>query len=275
MHPEGNPELIEKLNLAKMRSFSFEYFKTDSNIFPLAYTGGEIAGKMAVFYANHFLQSHHGGLGKALFSVHGSDKAHVMVIGYGHVGGSAIKTLLDIGAKVTVVGNDLEKMAKNRVFLDGDIDFVKSTPENIAALLPNVDVVIGAILISTYDTDPIITQEMMKLMKQGSVIIDVTCGYGEGYLPGLREKTSLYSPIKQTESGQIYCKIDNLPSAYPVTASKSYSNQIVKVIPKIADYLFNNQKNEFVKSGEITREGKIVHLGVKNDIENFYQLGKS
>lgn len=275
MHPEGNPELIEQLNLSKMRSFSFEYFKTKSNIFPLAYTGGEIAGKMAVFYANHFLQTQYGGLGKALFSVYGSDKAHVMVIGYGHVGGSAIKTLLNIGAKVTVVGNDLEKMAKNRVFLDGDVDFVKSTPENIAALLPSVDAVIGAILISTFDTPPVITKEMMTLMKPGSVIIDVTCGYGEGYLPGLREKTSLHNPIKLTDTGQIYCKIDNLPSAYPVTTSQSYSNQIVKVIPRIADYVFNNVEDGFVKSGEITRDGKTVHLGVKNHIEKFYQKGLS
>lgn len=274
MHPEGNPELIEQLNLAKMRSFSFEYFRSKSNIFPLAYTGGEIAGKMAVFYANHFLQDHHGGLGKSLFSVHGADKAHVMVIGYGHVGGSAIKTLLNIGAKVTVVGNDFEKMTKNRVFLDGDIEFIKSTQENIAAVLPNIDVVIGAILISTFDTPPIITKEMMKLMRQGSVIIDVTCGYGEGYLPSIVEKTNFYSPIRQTDSGQIYCKIDNLPSAYPVTTSSSYSNQIVKIIPQIANYIFNNVENELVKSGEITRDGEVVHLGVKRDIEKIEQIGQ-
>ena len=266
MHPEGDIELIDNLLLSKMNSFSFEYFKSESGIFPLAYVGGQIAGKMAVYYANHFLQSNYGGLGKSLFKVDNTPAPHVMVIGYGNVGGSATRALLDMGCKVTIIGRDKYKMQKNQVFLNGEIDFLEATEGNIAYILPKVDAVIGAILISTFDTKPIITKDMMQLMKKGSVIIDVTCGYGAGYLPDLVQKTTLKAPINTTDSGQIYCKIDNLPSAYPLTSSIAYSNQIINVLPKIIDYIIFNKNIVLVKNGEITKDGKIVHSGVASHI---------
>lgn len=267
LHPEGNIDLINALNEKKMTSFSFEYFKSIEGTFPMAYAGGQIAGKMAVMYASYFLQSQFGGLGVPLFKVDNSIAPHVAVIGYGHVGGAAINLLLKLGCKVSVFGRHIYKMRKLNRFFDGNIKFYRSTPENYKKILPSVDALIGSILISTDATPPIITTDILKQMKKGATIIDVTCGYGRGYMPNINEKTSLNDPIRKTKYGQIYCKIDNLPSAYPKSTSFAYSNQVKEILPKIYNFCFNQSEESFIKSGMITHNGKITNSSVKEDIK--------
>ncbi|MGZ7228835.1 hypothetical protein ACXWOY_09340, partial [Streptococcus pyogenes] len=79
--------------------------------------------------------------------------------------------------------------------------------------------IFGAILISTDETPAVLTEKDISKMKKGSIVVDITSGYGRGYLPSLRRKTSLLDPVNKTETGQLYIKIDNLPSAYPRTSS--------------------------------------------------------
>ncbi len=264
LHPEGDYKLVDKLNEKKLNSFSFEYFKKDG-MFPLAYVGGQVAGKMSVFYANHFLQSHFGGLGKTLFSVDGADPVHMLVIGHGHAGSAAITTALKFGCEVTVLGKNYHKFKKQGMCFDQKVNFIYE--DELCEILPRIDVIIGAILISTDLTKAIIDKDKMSLLKKGAVIIDVTCGYGKGYLPELFDFTSLTSPIKKTNTGQIYCKIDNMPSAYPKTTSQAYSKQISEIIPEIIEHINKNSESEFVESGHITCNGVIVHEGVKNDLK--------
>lgn len=268
LHPEGDINLINEMLKNNIRSFSFEYFKS-GDIYPLAHVGGQIAGKMGVFYANHFLQSQFGGNGKSLFSIDGAEKAHILIIGHGHVGSAAISTALKLGCKVTVLGKDYFKFRKQTIYLQEKVDFI--TENELNKVLPKVDAIIGAILISVDSTPPILDKENMKLLKKQSVIIDITCGYGTGYLPELFEKTSLDSPIKITKTGQLYCKIDNLPSAYPLTSSQAYGKQISMIIPEIIDYIFFNKESTLVSSGEITNSGYIVHNGVLSDLLSIHK----
>ena len=89
-HAEGNPELLHAMIQAKVTAYSFEFFETDDHLFPLAFPGGEIAGKSAVLYAAHYMQNHLGGKGKMLCDVTGAPRPKIGVIGYGSVGSSAI-----------------------------------------------------------------------------------------------------------------------------------------------------------------------------------------
>lgn len=272
-HAEGNIELVKVLLQKKITAFSYEFIKDKDGHFPMSYPGGEIAGKLSVLYGAFFLQSIYGGSGKLLTAVRGVKKSKVGIIGYGNVGGAAIKLAKALGNDVVVFGRNVNKMGKISVFVDEDIKFVENTYENLVEELPTIDLLIGAILISTFDTEPIITEELMSLMKKGSVIIDVTCGYGPGYMPCIYEKTSLEEPIYINNYGIICCKIDNLPLGVPLTTTEAYSNNAEKWILKLCDHIFNNKFKQSIENGKIVEDGIIKHDVIEQHFE--YYKGKN
>lgn len=258
-HAEGDPVLINEFINKKVTVYTYEFFETEDGFFPLALPGGEIAGKVALIYGMYYLQSHLGGSGVLPISVKGAKQATIGIIGYGNVGASVIKTALELGNQVIVFGNNLAKMKKLSIcFNDNNLRFVECTRDNLLNELRNVDILIGAILISTYTTEPIITEEMIKCMKKGSVIIDVTCGYGKGYMPVFERKTSLNDPVYQKE-GLTYCKIDNLPCAFHKTTTEAYSSNVLPWIKSLCECLFNELTDTTIENGKIFDRGKIVH----------------
>ena len=262
-HAEGNKELIKEMINKKVTAYTYEFIETKDGFFPMAYPGGEMAGKMAVMYANFFSQKQYGGSGKALFAVRGCEKSKIAIIGYGNVGGAAIKLATDLGNDVYIFGSNINKLKKLSVLMDENVHCIESTEENLKRMLPEMDAIIGAILISTYDTPPLITDEIFKNLKKGTVVIDVTCGYGKGYIPNIDKYTDLKEPIYITENGVVCCKIDNLPSAYPITTTQAYSKNAIEWILKILDTELNGNISDEVLKGKIFEKGKIVHEVIK------------
>ena len=262
-HAEGNKELIKEMINKKVTAYTYEFIETKDGFFPMAYPGGEMAGKMAVMYANFFSQKQYGGSGKALFAVRGCEKSKIAIIGYGNVGGAAIKLATDLGNDVYIFGSNINKLKKLSVLMDENVHCIESTEENLKRMLPEMDAIIGAILISTYDTPPLITDEIFKNLKKGTVVIYVTCGYGKGYIPNIDKYTDLKEPIYITENGVVCCKIDNLPSAYPITTTQAYSKNAIEWILKILDTELNGNISDDVLKGKIFEKGKIVHEVIK------------
>lgn len=267
-HAEGDENLIKQMLKKKITAFSFEFLKTKDNFFPLAKAGGEIAGKFAVIMGAYLLQKQFGGKGKLLTYIRDSTKAVVGVIGYGNVGAAAIKLASDMGNKVICFGTNLPKMNKFSLSYDDNVTFVESTTKNFEKYLPQIDLLIGAIQISTYNTPPLINEQLIKKMVKGSVIIDVTCGYGSGYLPFIKKNTTLSQPY-YTEDGLIYCKIDNLPSAFPMTTVEAYSKNAFPYICKILNSIESGHKDELVETCKIVENGQITHEVLKQHME-FY-----
>ncbi len=262
-HAEGNYELLKELQKKKVTAYSYEFIETMDGFFPMAYPGGEIAGKIAVIYATFYQQKQFGGAGKALFSIRGCSKSKIAIIGYGNVGGAAIKLASDMGNDVFVFGSNINKLQKNSVYFNENVHCIESTEENLKLILPQMDAIIGAILISTYDTPPVITEEIFKSLKKGTIVIDVTCGYGKGYIPNIDKYTTLSNPIYRTSNGVFCCKIDNLPSAYPKSTVEAYSSNAKTWIMKILDNELLKIKNDDVLKGKILDEGIIVHPIIK------------
>lgn len=262
-HAEGNYELLKELKKKKVTAYTYEFIETDDGYFPMAYPGGEIAGKMAVMYANFYQQKQYGGTGKALFQIRGASKSKIAVIGYGNVGGAAIKLASELGNEVYVFGSNINKLKKMSVYMNENVYCLESTEENLKKILPEMDAIIGAILISTYDTNPIITREIFNSLKAGTVVIDVTCGYGSGYIPSIDKYTTLNDPIYVSNNGVVCCKIDNLPSAYPKSTTEAYSSNAKEWIIKILDNELQGKENSEVVRGKIFDRGKINHQIIK------------
>jgi alanine dehydrogenase len=271
-HAEGNENLVKEMERKEVSAFTYEFLRTDDGIFPLALPGGEIAGKSAVIHGAYLLQSQFGGKGKILVGIHGAKKTTVGVIGYGNVGSAAIKLASDMGAKVIVFGRNIEKMRKVSLSFDADIQFLESTIKNYEKYLPQIDLLIGAILISTYDTPPLLTEELIGLMQKGSVVVDVTCGYGSGYMPTIKHTTTLNHP-SYIDNGIVYCKIDNLPSAFPLTTVEAYSKNAFPYIAKMIQEFKDGKLTSITKSCQILDRGKIVHEIIRQHMR-FYDKNR-
>lgn len=258
-HAEGDPLLVERLVQRELTAFSYEFFRLEDGTFPLGRPGGEIAGQMAVVYGAYHLQSHLGGCGRLLSGVVGARPAHVLIIGHGNAGGAAARLAHAMGAKVTVLGRDAASLRRFAGSVDGRVDTKIGSYATLKSLLPTVDLVIGAILISTLDTPPIIDQRLLKLMRPGSVIVDVTCGYGSGYLPTFNEEATTFERPTYVRNGVVHCKLDALPKAVPLTSSEAYAETATPYLVDLCSSWYSGCVTPTALAGKITEDGRVVH----------------
>jgi alanine dehydrogenase len=255
-HAEGDPHLLNALVQSRVTAYSYE-FLTEYNRFPLASAGGQIAGIQAVHYGAQALQ-HPAGRGVLLGGVPGTDPAQVLVIGAGNVGAAAARTAAALGARVGVLTGTEAGAESYRGRAPRGSCVAINTPPVLARLLPQSDLVIGAILISTFDTPPMIGKTELAGMRPGSVIVDATCGYGAGYLPTAGPvQTSGMPP--HIVNGVLHVKLDALPSLVPRTASHAYTDAAAPYLLRLVRHVLTGTADPAIASACIARDGALVH----------------
>lgn len=255
-HAEGNPQLLRALMASGVRAYSYE-FVHDSGLFPLAAPGGEIAGVQAVLAGTRALQRPEG-RGVLIAAVANADPAGVLIIGSGHVGAAAARTAAALGAEVTVLAHTVASAARYRRQAPAGVRVEVNSPQRLRAWLPQADLVIGAILISTHDTPPMITEADLGLMRPGSVIVDATCGYGEGYLPTAGPVQGIDAPPRLVR-GVLHVKVDTLPAATPVTTTQAYTATISAYLVRLANVVLRGADDPVIASACIASDHHLVH----------------
>lgn len=274
LHAEGKPQLVNALCGSKTTAYSYEYFKTDDGIFPMMVATSEIAGKLAVIYGAFYLQSQFGGSGVLLSDIPECKPPKVLVIGYGNAGGAAAKMASDMGADVIVLGTNKERIRRYNGLSSRQIRCEMISRELLIELLPSVDLVIGAVQISTYDTAPIIDDKLLSIMKKGSMIVDVTCGYGKGYLPTFDRKTDFNNPV-YIKNGILHCAISTLPAAVASTSMEAIGELVVPYMINLIDYLNHGKRDDSLfESGLIIDKGIIVNSEVRRHYDYWISQGK-
>jgi alanine dehydrogenase len=256
-HAEGNQELADELLKTGTRAYSYEFFRTAEGIFPLAVPDSEISGKLAVLYAAYHLQSHLGGSGVLLTDTPYVKQPRVVVIGYGNAGAAAARTAHALGAEVVVLGRNRERLRRFAASAPG-ITCHLNTPDVLEREVMEADLVVGAILISTFDTPPMIDESLVRRMKPGSMIVDVTVGYGSGYLPTFDRQTTHVDPVYE-RYGVLHCKIDAMPGSVPHTASRAVSPLITPYLIELGDLLYEGRPAPTADAGKITDGGQMTH----------------
>ncbi|WP_327358356.1 NAD(P)-dependent oxidoreductase [Streptomyces sp. NBC_01304] len=256
-HAEGNPELTSRLLETETQAYAYEFFKTPEGIFPLAVPDSEISGKLAVLFAAYHLQSHMGGSGVLLADVSYVKPPRVLVIGYGNAGAAAARTAHALGAEVVVLGTNRERLRRFAASVPG-VTCRLNTPDALEREVEQADLVVGAILISTYDTPPMIDENLVRRMRPGSMIVDVTVGYGSGYLPTFHSQTTHTDPVYE-RFGVLHCKIDAMPGSVPHTAARAVSPLITPYLIELGNSLYEGVPAPTAASGMITDGGRITH----------------
>lgn len=224
--------LLEK----KITAISYELIEAENDL-PILHSMSEIAGQMSVLQGARLLESiNTHGRGVLIGGIPGVAPAAVVILGAGVVGHQAAKTALGMGAQVIVIDKDLSRLRKIEENLNS-VTTVVANPSTIARGVKFADIFIGAVLIRGEKTPHLITESMVKTMKPGSVIVDVSIDQG-GCVETSRP-TSISDPYYVTHGVFHYC-VPNLPALVARTASYGLTNASIDYILQIADKGFQN-----------------------------------
>jgi len=193
----------------------------------------EIAGRLAAQAGAYFLEKPLGGRGLLLGGVPGVAPGRVLVIGGGIVGYNAAVIAIGLGANVTILERSIDRMRYLDEILSGRVSLVMSSSLQIAESIKDSDVVIGAVLIPGARAPKLITREMLRDMKQGSVFCDVAID--QGGCAETSKPTTHSEPVYEVEGVTHYC-VANMPGAVPITATKALTNATLPYVEAIVDH---------------------------------------
>jgi alanine dehydrogenase len=259
------PDLAEELARKRVSAYSYEMFEDDDGAFPLMTTDSEISGHMAVIYAAYHLQDQLGGSGTMLGRMPGVEPARVLVLGHGNAGGAAARAAAALGADVTVLGRSPSRLRRFAATVPPNVTCEITSSDLLERLVPGCDVIIGAILISNHGTEAIVTEEMVATMRPGSVIIDVTCGYGAGYLPTADEKTRELTKAYKRH-GVIHIKNDCMPKLVYSTATAAMSQAAFPYLLGLAESVYTGAPDAVSRRGQVTSDGAVVHPHIQAEL---------
>jgi len=255
LHLAASKSLTEALLESRVTGVAYETIQIENRL-PLLEPMSEIAGRMSVVMGAYFLAKHNGGSGVLLGGVPGVLPGQVVVLGGGTSGINAARMATGLGADVTILDVDVERMR----FLDltmGNTRTLYSNEANLHELMPATDLLIGAVLLPGAKAPKLITRAMLKKMKPGSVLVDIAIDQG-GCAETSRATTHL-DPVYVEEGVTHYC-VANMPAAYARTATQALTNITYRYVELLADLGLEGacKKQPALIGGINTRDGKLT-----------------
>ena len=230
LHLAADQELVEVLKEKGVTAIAYETVQKEDGELPLLTPMSEVAGRLSVQAAASFLEKPKGGSGVLLGGVPGVKPAKVVVIGGGIVGRNAARVAFGMGAEVTIMDVDQSTMRYIDDIFHGSVKTIMSNPKHVAEEIKDADLVVGAVLIPGAKAPNLVTEEMIKTMSDGSVIVDVAIDQGgciEGTYP-----TTHDDPVF-TRYGVIHYSVANMPGAVARTSTFALTNATLPYIKKM------------------------------------------
>jgi len=257
LHSNGNREMTDVLLNSKVVAIAYEDIEDEYGMFPLLKPMSELAGKGGFIAAINFSQSIHSGNGLMLARVIGVKPATVAIIGAGSAGLGAAELASAMGNRVVILDIDMDKLEKAKFKLPLNVELLYSNRSNLVETLKEADVLINCILWNKNSKGHLIYRDDLKLMKPGSLIVDVACDE-KGAIETSRP-TSHDQPVYMEEGIQHYV-VDNIPAAFPRTATQSLGNitlpYALEIANKGAEKALN--ENEYLRKGLCFYKGKLT-----------------
>ena len=230
LHLAASKPLTEALLKSGVIGIAYETIQVNNRL-PLLEPMSEVAGRMSVVMGANFLAKHNGGSGVLLGGVPGVLPGSVVVIGGGTSGVNALRMAKGLGADVTILDIDVERLR----FLDlvmEDLHTLYSSEANLDYLMPDCDLLIGAVLLPGAKAPKLITRAMLRKMKRGSVFVDIAIDQG-GCAETSRPTTHV-NPVYVEEGVTHYC-VANMPAAYARTSTQALTNVTYRYVQLLAD----------------------------------------
>lgn len=261
LHLAASEEVTRAMIKAGSINIAYETIQKDDGTLPLLTPMSEVAGPMAIQEAAKYLEMAQGGQGVLLGGVPGVEPATVVIIGGGIVGIHAAKMACGLGAKVFILDIDLDRLRYLSDVMPGHCITLMSSPQAIRNVLPEADVVVGAVLLPGSKTPALVTREMLKMMKKGSVLVDVAIDQG-GCFETSKETT--HAAPTYTVDGIVHYAVSNMPGALPRTSTLALNNATLPYAVAIANNGWKKamKRNPAIRRGANVINGHVTYGGV-------------
>jgi alanine dehydrogenase len=230
LHLAASKNLTEALLKSGVTGVAYETIQVNHRL-PLLEPMSEIAGRMSVVMGANFLAKYNGGSGVLLGGVPGVLPGRVVIVGGGTSGVNALRMAKGLGADVTILDIDVERLRFLDIAMD-NLHTLYSNEANLEELMPDCDLLIGAVLLPGAKAPKLITRAMLQKMKRGSVLVDISIDQG-GCAETSRPTTHL-DPVYVEEGVTHYC-VANMPAAYARTATQALTNVTYRYVELLAD----------------------------------------
>ncbi len=257
-HLAGDPALAHALVESKVTAIAYETLAEEGHGVPILKPMSEVAGRLSVQIGAHYLMKTHGGEGVLLSGVPGVEKGRIVIIGAGTVGENAIKSAVGMGADVTVLDIDPERFRYLDDLFGGQITTLVSNTMNVEKAVLGADLLIGATHVPGARTERLISEELVKKMKKGSVIVDVSVDQG-GCVETIRPTT--HSEPTYELHGVIHYGVSNMPGVVPRTSTYALTNATLPYLLVLSEHGLAGALVEkpSIKTGINAHKGHITH----------------
>src|SRR3990167_1014488 len=269
LHLAPDPEQAKLLQASGCIAIAYETVTGRSGGLPLLAPMSEVAGRMAIQAGATSLEIKNGGCGMLLGGVPGVMPANVVVLGAGVVGTNAIRVAIGMGARVVVIDKALDRLYHLDVQFGSTINTIFSTTDSIEEHVLNADLVIGAVLIPGASAPRLVKKEMLKHMRPGSVMVDVSIDQGGCFETS---KPTTHEHPTYIEDGIVHYCVTNMPGAVPSTSTVALNNATLPFILALANegYKKAMQHNPHLMHGLNICQGKITYQAVADALREPY-----
>lgn len=275
LHLAPNRELTEALVQSKVTGIAYETVQVENGSLPLLTPMSEIAGRMSTQIGANLLLKYNGGMGVLLGGATGVLPAEVLIIGGGVVGLNAAKMAVGLGARVTIVDINKQRLSYIDDVFMGRVSTIVYNQYAISELVKKADLLIGAVLITGARAPKLVTNDMVKTMKKGSVIVDVAIDQG-GSIETIDRVTTHDNPCYE-KYGVIHYSVANMPGAVAKTSTYALTGSTLPYIVSIANKGVERalMEDESLMKGLNTFRGHITYKAVADSINTPYYDPKS
>lgn len=275
LHLAAFPLITEALLDSGACAIAYETVTDSRGGLPLLTPMSEVAGRMSIQAAAHFLEKPQGGSGVLLAGVPGVASGKVLILGGGVVGRNAAQMAVGLGAEVTILDRTADKMRELESLFGNRIKTLYSSVEEIERQLTSSDVVVGAVLVAGAAAPRLVSREMLKLMQPGSVIVDVAIDQGGCFETS--RATTHKDPVYEEEGITHYC-VANMPGAVPRTSTYALTSATLPFVMALAEQGLeaSMKANENLRHGLNVLKGQVTHEGVANALgKPFLPVGEA
>ena len=266
LHLAANKELMEILLKKRITAIGYETIEDKEGYLPCLRPMSEIAGRLSIQEGAKYIESTYGGKGILLGGIPGVERGKITIIGGGVVGTFAAKAAVGMGAMVTILDNNLNRLAYLDDIFGGSVTTLYSNEQNVEKALIDADLAIGAVLIPGDQAPKLIKEDYVKKMKNGAVIVDIAID--QGGVSETSHPTTHDDPIFIKHGVVHYC-VSNMPGAVPYTSTIALTNVTSGYGLQIADLGIKElvAKDHGFKKGLNTYKGECVNLNVAHALD--------
>ncbi len=260
LHLAAENQLAKVLCTIGLTAVAFETVEVRGRL-PLLAPMSDIAGRLAIHIGTTLLHHHNDGRGILLGGLPAGERGHVVVLGAGAAGGSAVAVAAALGAQVTVFARSRESLARMHA-IGANVTALPSYESLRDAAVRDADLLVGAVLVTGEAAPTLVSEALVKTMRPGAVIVDIAVD--QGGCVATTEPTTYANPTV-LKHGVVHFGVTNMPAAVPRTASQALSAALAPLVARLAGE--DGLADPALASGINTRKGEIVHPAVKRALE--------